>query len=52
MESIKGKKIQYFNCDKGNLHEGEALNYICIDEKCKNKGLMCSICLNEEHEKH
>lgn len=33
-QSIKGKKITYLNCDKGGLHEGEALNYICIEEKC------------------
>ncbi|KRX01215.1 hypothetical protein PPERSA_05615 [Pseudocohnilembus persalinus] len=49
---IKGKKVQYFTCDKGGLHTGEVLNYVCIDSKCEHKGLICSICLNLEHEKH
>ncbi len=23
-------KLKYFNCLKGDLHEGEVLNYVCI----------------------
>lgn len=51
-KTIQGKKITYLNCDKGDLHEGEALNYICLDNKCTDKGIMCSICLNQNHSKH
>ena len=41
---MQSTKLKYFPCRKGNDHEGEVLNYICIEENCKEKGLICSIC--------
>ena len=37
-------KLRYFPCKKGGDHDGEVLNYICLEQKCKNKGLICSMC--------
>jgi hypothetical protein len=39
-------------CDKGGSHDGEFLNLICIESSCANKGLICSICKAESHDKH
>ena len=45
-------KVRYFNCDVDPQHADESLNYVCLDKKCRNKGLLCSICRNSGHEKH
>ncbi len=48
----KSKKLNYFSCNKGGLHEGEHLNYICLNKECTERGLVCSICRNTDHIKH
>ena len=30
-------------------HEDEFLNYVCVDKKCKQLGLLCSICKEDHH---
>lgn len=49
---IKNVKVQYLHCPKAGLHEGEILSFICIDAACPSKGLICPICLNQEHAAH
>lgn len=45
-------KIAYSKCKKGGLHNGEPLNIVCLDNKCSEQMLICSICKSEEHDKH
>ncbi|EAS04788.1 WD domain, G-beta repeat protein (macronuclear) [Tetrahymena thermophila SB210] len=33
-------------------HEGNPLNLVCIDEKCLKKGVICTLCMHFEHQKH
>ena len=37
------KKLEYSFCDKDD-HASEPLSRICIDAKCDNKTLVCSLC--------
>jgi len=48
-DQIKKLKVRYLKCSKGGLHEGEVLNFVCIDANCKNKGLICPVCQNTTH---
>ena len=50
MEKAKNV-LNYMTCDKGELHDGEKLIFICLDPKCALK-LACCICLNEIHNNH
>ena len=45
-------KINYLECIEGKSHEGEKLNFVCIDLKCKENGLICSVCRSETHKNH
>lgn len=49
---IKKSKINYFSCDCKGLHEGEKLVLVCIQPDCKNKGLICPVCKEENHKDH
>lgn len=51
-EAIKTAQIRYLECEKGCLHEGEQLNFICVDSGCKEAGIICSICRMDSHSKH
>lgn len=51
-EYIKKAKVKYFKCKQGGLHDGEIMNFICIDPNCKNKGLICPVCQSTDHEGH
>ncbi len=48
-EEIKKRKLNYLNCNFGELHEGEQLNYVCIENKCKEIGLICPVCKTIKH---
>ena len=41
---IKKARVRYLKCQEGGLHEGEVLNFICIDPQCRQKGLICPVC--------
>ena len=30
MDTLPLMKLKYFDCQKGGLHDGEVLNYVCI----------------------
>ena len=45
-------KLPYLECSKGSMHDGEQLNFICVDPVCRDSGLICSICRMEAHVKH
>lgn len=45
-------RMKYFVCDRTGAHQGEFLNLICVESGCSSKGLICSICRAEDHEKH
>ncbi|EGR30403.1 hypothetical protein IMG5_133020 [Ichthyophthirius multifiliis] len=45
-------QFRYLECQKGSLHQGELLNFICYDQSCNNKGIICSICRSELHQTH
>lgn len=49
---IKKVKVKYLKCKKGDMHDGEILNFICIDTACKAKGLICPVCQSTLHEGH
>jgi hypothetical protein len=51
-EQIKKLRVRYLKCSKGDMHEGEVLNFICIDPACRNKGLICPVCQNTTHDQH
>jgi hypothetical protein len=51
-DQIKKLRVRYLKCGKGDLHEGEVLNFICIDPACRNKGLICPVCQNTTHDHH
>lgn len=46
------KRMKYLTCDKPMAHQGEFLNLICIESGCPERGLICSICKAEAHDKH
>lgn len=37
-------------CREGGLHDGEVLNFVCVDTKCAKKGLICPVCRMNDHE--
>lgn len=43
-EDIKTRAINYLNCTLGDMHEGEQLNFVCLDSNCKEIGLICPVC--------
>ena len=45
-------KLKYFHCRKAGLHDGEVLNYVCIEKGCQEKGLICSVCKNDHSDHH
>lgn len=45
-------RMKYFTCGKPNAHQGESLNLVCIEADCPAKGLLCSICKAEAHDRH
>lgn len=49
---IKKSKIHYLKCDEGELHQGEVLNFVCVDSKCSKKGLICPVCRMSDHQDH
>jgi hypothetical protein len=51
-EQIKKLRVRYLKCSKGDLHQGEVLNFICIDPNCRSKGLICPVCQSTSHEGH
>ena len=34
------------------MHDGEALNLVCVDDKCDHRGLLCPVCKMESHDSH
>lgn len=40
---VPEKKRQLI-CGKGGLHEEQPLNYVCLDVKCRQMCLCCSVC--------
>lgn len=52
VDHIKKLRVRYLKCTKGDLHEGEVLNFICIDPACRSKGLICPVCQSTTHEGH
>ncbi|KRX02676.1 Phox homologous domain [Pseudocohnilembus persalinus] len=46
------QNINYYQCKKDFLHNRENLDYICIDQKCQQKGLVCCMCIDENHQQH
>jgi hypothetical protein len=51
-DSLKKSRMQYMKCREGGLHDGELLNFVCVDTKCEKKGLICPVCRMNEHEEH
>ncbi|CAD8151192.1 unnamed protein product [Paramecium octaurelia] len=51
-EDIKTRAINYLNCTLGDMHEGEQLNFVCLDTTCKEMGLICPVCRSQKHAKH
>ncbi|CAK66025.1 unnamed protein product (macronuclear) [Paramecium tetraurelia] len=51
-EDIKTRALNYLNCPLGDMHEGEQLNFVCIDSTCKEMGLICPVCRSQKHAKH
>lgn len=44
--------FKYYECQNGNLCQGEILNYICFDQHCTKNGLICCVCKTNEHKDH
>ncbi|CAK75657.1 unnamed protein product (macronuclear) [Paramecium tetraurelia] len=51
-EDIKSRVMNYFNCPLGDIHEGEQLNFVCLEANCKEMGLICPVCRTQKHSKH
>ncbi|CAD8062816.1 unnamed protein product [Paramecium sonneborni] len=51
-EDVKSKVMNYLNCPLGDMHEGEQLNFVCLETTCKEIGLICPICRCQKHSKH
>ena len=45
-------KIKYMECNQDKSHEGENLNFVCLNEGCRENSLICSMCRNDKHQKH
>ncbi|KRX02414.1 hypothetical protein PPERSA_10031 [Pseudocohnilembus persalinus] len=42
----------YKLCNQGGLHQGECLNYVCVEPVCYKNGLICPVCRYENHLSH
>ncbi|CAD8056824.1 unnamed protein product [Paramecium primaurelia] len=51
-EDIKSRVMNYLNCPYGDMHEGEQLNFVCLETTCKEMGLICPVCRTQKHSKH
>jgi hypothetical protein len=51
-EEFKKVRIRYLKCPRGDLHQGEVLNFICVDPLCSSKGLICPVCQSTTHQGH
>ncbi|KRX03368.1 hypothetical protein PPERSA_12647 [Pseudocohnilembus persalinus] len=45
-------QLDYFHCQKENLHQNENLSIICLDKQCIENPLICPICQDESHQNH
>jgi hypothetical protein len=45
-------KVHYATCPRGGYHTGEALNMLCLDQKCHLAQLCCCACVEETHKDH
>jgi hypothetical protein len=36
-------------CTKGGAHEEQALNLVCLNQKCRNNPLCCCVCFTNNH---
>lgn len=52
VDFIKKTKVKYLKCKQGADHQGEVLNFICIDPSCNKKGLICPVCQTSYHNGH
>jgi hypothetical protein len=44
--------VRYADCRKGGFHEGEPMNYVCLEEGCQDACLICNFCQEESHKGH
>lgn len=52
MKTQLPNKINYPECPRGENHIGEPMSRVCVDAKCPNKSLICSVCEELEHKGH
>jgi hypothetical protein len=45
-------KLSYLDCHRGQLHEGEQLSFVCLDNRCMERGLICPVCHELDHRSH
>lgn len=45
------EKLLGCRCDKPD-HGGEVCSYVCYEEECSNRGMVCVLCLYESHHHH
>jgi hypothetical protein len=50
--SIRKTSLKYIKCQGGDLHDGESMNLVCVDEQCNYRGLICPVCKIESHDHH
>lgn len=49
--NVNKQKLSYPLCENPD-HPNELTNYICLERKCHNKGLLCSLCRLSNHDNH
>lgn len=45
-------KINYKTCTQDSQHDGEKMNFVCLNQDCSLQSLICSICREEQHKGH
>lgn len=48
---IQGNRLLYIPCERPG-HGDNSLNQVCIDERCRRRGLLCTECVKIEHRDH
>lgn len=52
INTIPQYKINYKSCTQDTQHQGEKMNFVCLNEECSMQSLICSFCREEKHKGH
>jgi hypothetical protein len=49
---MTSNEFKYPECTRGDFHNGEVLNLVCLEPKCIQQSIICGICYDQTHRDH